>query len=124
MQGHTKKFKRDGLHETPQAHRPTTIGTDGPERAPTERELRRINRSRVAEEQAAVAKITTANASDRNSDEAKHEVNEESTHDSPLTIEILVEISQHPLQHPSRIHTTVDSKFYLEPNETGALQRV
>jgi hypothetical protein len=31
-------------------------------------------------------------------------------------IEILVEISQHPLQHPSRIHTTVDSKFYLEPN--------
>ena len=27
-------------------------------------------------------------------------------------IMILVVMSQHPLRHPSRIHTTVDSKFY------------
>ena len=70
---HTKNFKRDGSHETPQDHRTTA---DGPTRTPTDRALRYAKRSRVIEDQAAEhEKKATAPAHDRNfEEEAKLDV--------------------------------------------------
>ena len=60
-------------------------GIDGPTSASIDRELRRIKRSRVSEEQAAVDKHATATASEQNSEEAHPDVREE-RNDSPKAI--------------------------------------
>lgn len=100
-----KNFKRDGPHATPQELRYTTVDSI---RAPTDREARRINRSRVIEAQVAVVKKTTANVSDRNSEEAKNYIPEERNDSSLPIVHTICYKSLAPASQPELPHSELD----------------